>query len=84
MILEDEQEGATYLQPTNLGEYFWIWLLKSDGLMASLLTVVHRLWVSFANSGYDGVKEGKEKKHNCCLFGSTVGVLNRIGNFKLI
>lgn len=42
--------GKTYLQPTNLGAYLWIWLLKSEGLMASLFTEVHRFWVSFANS----------------------------------
>lgn len=48
--LGGRQEVETYLQPTNLGAYFWIWLRKSDGLMASLFTEVHRFWVSFANS----------------------------------
>lgn len=46
--------GGAYLQPTNLGAYFWIWLLKSEGLMASWFTDVHRLWVSFANSETTG------------------------------
>lgn len=52
--------GGAYLQPTNLGAYFWIWLLKSEGLMASWFTDVHRLWVSFANSE----TAGKGRRNN--------------------
>lgn len=74
MILEEEQKGATYLQPTNLGANLWIWLLKSEGLMASLSTEVHRLWVSFANSGGNRGREGIEKERQLLIFCSAVAV----------
>ena len=63
--LKQKEGGKTYLQPTNLGAYLWIWLLKSEGLMASLFTEVHRLWVSFANSEIVGEgKRNEDRKWN--------------------
>lgn len=40
----------TYLYPTNLGAYLWIWVLNSDGLTASLLDDDHMVCISVANS----------------------------------